>query len=142
MARTKWRVRKHENDGRWYPEYTTNEGETWRIDFVIARKQGYAREHYARKFAQDYIDRGVAQWWEEKTVQEQLGPEVVAALTAKFEGRQAELEDDIKTEEQIKFTRRAEFIRWLIEHDKLGADDNYSEDSRLIVQPGLLVADE
>lgn len=133
----KWRVRQHENDGRWYPEYTDDEGARWRLHYVIAQKQGYAREVYARKYAESYVSAG-GEWWKEKTVQEELGPEVVAALTAKFEGRKVELEDDMATSEQLAFERRAEFVKWLIEQGKLGEGDMASPDSREPVEQTAL----
>lgn len=124
---TWWRIQ--ELGGRFYPEYTQDNGETWRRDYHVAVRNGYAVEYAARKWAETSIENGAAGWWK---TPEALTTEEREALNKWLASH--DTSDDTESEQE----RRLRFIRWLIEHGKLGAGDQSSDDSSTVVQSELL----
>ena len=105
-----WRIK--EFGGRFYPEYTQDNGQTWLRDYHVALRNGYAVKHAAVKWAEQSFGSG---WWETPDTlsifERQALNEWIAA-----HGLDPQ---DITSEEVMRFERRAEFVKWLIEHGKL-----------------------
>ena len=119
-----WRVT--ELGGRYYPEYTLDNGQTWLRNYEIACiRNGYQTERGARDYCQSYISNGGSDWWEQPNT---LTPDEQKALLTWTADHASGMNDDTESEEG----RRIRFVRWLVEQGKLGADDRASVEEEAV----------